>query len=263
MQRNWSARMRRYVRLLTIIGLLAISGCGEDALVPCDEHAEWSGLLCREYRFGNNVPVGYLEYSYKGDSVIDITTNDTEGRLQKTATERYSGGLIRTVVERFEGGQNLVRSYNYLSNDSLECIVFGAADSSECYGYDAQGRRSSVVMWHGSEKVRSVDYRYFVDQDRLYRLNFYDGNDSLLRYWNHEYFLDGRIRIDVFTGQNSFLGHYVQNWTADGRLLNAQFTAPDQAITERTDLTYDADGRLTERNVSGPFVQSRLVYMYH
>lgn len=222
-----------------------------------------SGKLCREYRFTNDSPIGYLEYAYRGDSAIDISTYDAQANLQKTSTERYEGGQLRTVVERFGSNNRLVRSYNYLNSGLLECIVFGAVDSVECYTYDPEGRMTLVQSLADSVKLRATEYRYFVDEDRLYRIYFYDGNDSLLEYRNHEYFLDGRVRIDHFAGDHRFLGHAVEERTADGRLLSSRFTAPDLVITHRVQCSYDVSGRLTERNATRPFGNERSVWMYH
>lgn len=249
--------------LVVLLVMLLLSGCAEDALVPCSENDGPAGALCREYRFDNGSPVGHWEYTYRGDSAIDIEVFNTAGRVVRTVTERYEGGLLRTVVQRSGDGRSVVSSHHYLSNDSLELIVHGGVDSTVCFTYDAEGRRSRIEVHHGPVRVRATEYRYFVDQDRLYRVHFYDGNDSLLRYWNHEYFLDGRVRIDVYTAEHRSVGHYVQDWSADGRLLSSRFTEPDQTISRKLNLTYDAVGRLTERSETGPYLNLRTVYMYH
>lgn len=246
-----------------ILSAMMSAGCQEDVLVPCDKgDAVLSGLLCREYRFSNGIPVGYLEHTYRGDTAIDISVYDTQAILRKTSTERYHDGLLRTVVERFDNGSRQVRSYNY-GDGHLDAIVFGAVDSVQSYTYDALGRLSVVVVQAGDVRLRSTEHRYFVDEDKLYRLNFYDGNDSLLEYRNHEYFLDGRVRIDHYTSGHAFLGYTLELWTSDGRLLSSQFTAPDQAITHRVILTYNAHGLLTERTETRPFFSDRSVFMYH
>jgi len=255
--------MNRFSLLAALIPLLFI-GCQPDVLLPCEQsNQEWSGLLCREYRFRNGSPIGYLDYTYRGDSAIDISTYDTQAILQKTSTERYDAGQLRTVVERFGSDNRLVRSYNYSNSGLLDCIVFGAVDSSECYTYDAQGRVRLMEWYADTLRLRATEYRYFEDEDRLYRINFYDGSDSLLEYRNHEYFLDGRVRIDHFAGDHSFLGHEVEMRTMDGRLLSSRFTAPDQSITHRTECSYDANGRLIERTATRPFGSERTVRMYH
>jgi len=255
--------MNRFSLLAALIPLLFI-GCQPDVLLPCEEsEAILNGKLCREYRFTNGSPIGYLEYAYRGDTAIDINTYDTQAILQKTSTERYDAGQLRTVVERFGSDNRLVRSYNYLNSGLLDCIVFGAVDSAECYTYDPQGRVTLVQSLADSVKLRATEYRYFEDEDRLYRIIFYDGSDSLLEYRNHEYFLDGRVRIDHFAGDHSFLGHAVEMRAIDGRLLSSRFTAPDQTITHRTECSYDANGRLIERTAARPFGSERSVWMYH
>lgn len=244
--------------------LMLLFGCQPDALLPCEEDdAELSGLLCREYRFSNGSPVGYLEYAYRGDSAIDISTYDTQGILKKTATERYEGGLLRTVVERFSSESRVVRSYNYSVTGLLDCIVFGAVDSTQCHTHDTQGRITEVRWQADSLLLRATEYRYFEDEDRLYRVYFRDGNDSITEYRNHTYFLYGRVRIDHFTGQHVFLGHTVEERTPDGRLISSRFMAPDQTLTHLTYCTYDADGRITERGSTHPFGSEQNVYMYH
>lgn len=255
--------MTRFSPLAALFPLLLI-GCRPDVLLPCDQtDLEFSGLLCREYRFSNGNPIGYLDYTYRGDSAIDISTYDTHSMLQKTATERYADGQLRTVVERFGNDNRLVRSYNYSNSGLLNCIIFGAADSSECYFYDAQDRVRMVEWRADTLRLRATEYRYFADEDLLYRLNFFDETDSLVEYRNHEYFLDGRVRIDHFTGGHVFLGHAVEQRNAEGSLLTSRFTAPDQVVTNRIDYTYDAHGRITERNSIRTFNSERSVFMYH
>jgi len=250
--------------LLSILMPLLLMGCGPDVLLPCEEgDAELSGLLCREYRYVNGSPIGYLEYAHRGDSAIDISTYDTQAILQKTSTERYSNGQLRTVVERFSNGSRVVRSYNYLSNDSLECLVFGAADSTEYFLYDEMGRRSRAERRTGETLTGAVDYRYFEDEDALYRITMRNGMDSILEYRNHEYFTDGRVRIEHFGADHAFKGYTLRQWTADGQLLTSYFTDPEMVTTERLEFIYDAQGRPTERIAKGTSGSDRSVFMYH
>lgn len=222
-----------------------------------------SGKLCREYRHANGSPVGYLEYSYFGDTVIDINTFDTEGILRKTTTQRFNNGLLQAVVERFENGDRTVSSYYYDSNDSLECIVFGAADSTECIFYDERARRIRMERRAGEVPIRAIGYRYFEDEDRLFRVSYFTSTDSLVEYRDHEYFIEGKLRIDHFSSDHSFLGHTLEVRGADGRLLSTQFTAPDQALTYKATFTYDARGYLTDRTIVHSFISERTVYLYH
>lgn len=245
-----------------LFGCFAIQSCGADELLPCDEDAALLGLLCREYRYENETPVGFVDFVYNKDSIVEQYLYDAQTILRKTVIERYEGGQLQTVAERYQNGLNIVSSYHYLSNDSLECIIFGAADSSTCFTY-VNGKRFKEEAYHGPDMVRYSEYRYYPQDGRLFRISRFDGNDSLLSYLDYDYFFGGIIRVDHYLGDHTFIGYEVTDMDVAGNVLSVQYADSSGAARWRLDNTYDADGRLTETNEIFPFGSHRSVFIYH
>jgi hypothetical protein len=247
---------------LVVIFVLVFSSCGVDEIIPCSSDAMHSGKLCREYRYSNGSPVGYVEYSYSGDTTIDQTFFDNDGNLVKSITERYSNGLLQAKVERLENGTTTVGSYHYLSNDSLECIVFGAADSSQCLSY-VNGKRVKVEYFHGESRNRYQEYRYYEDDARLFRISYFNQNDSLIQYRTYGYYFGGIVRIDYANSSFEPLGYEVLNFSDEQYLESSQFTDTTGRITHRLEQVYDASNRLSESIEESTLGTSRILYLYN
>lgn len=248
---------------LGMVITVLFTGCMADQPIECEPIAGSEGKLCREYRYENDASVGYVQYTYQGDTAIDQSHFDPFHSLRKTETRSYWDGQLRSKVERFADGSRVVRSYNYLPSDSLECIVFGMVDSTVCFDYDGLDRRILETHAIGDVVTRSTEFRYFEDEDRLYRVSFRDANDSITEYRNHIYFFDGTVRIEHFSSNHTFLGHAVENWTTDGRLLQWQFSDTTGVVIETKVWLYDAHGRLVERISQRAFSNSRSLFLYH
>jgi YD repeat-containing protein len=256
-----SIRWRNTALGTAVAALMA--GCMADQPVECEPVVGAEGKLCREYRYENGNSVGYVQYAYRGDTAIDLSHFDPFHSLRKTETRSYWEGQLRSVAERFADGSRVVRSYSYLPGDSLECIVFGMVDSTVCFGYDALHRRIRETHATGDTVTRSIDYRYFEDEDRLYRISFRDASDSITEYRNHIYFFDGTVRIEHFAGEHTFLGHAVEQWAPDGRLLSRRFSDTTGTVTATAEWRYDPQGRLTERISQEAFRSVRSILLYH
>jgi hypothetical protein len=247
---------------LVLIFIVVFSSCGVDEIIPCSADAMHSGKLCREYRYSNGSPVGYVEYSYSGDTILDRTFFDNNGNLVKSITERYSNGLLQAKVERLENGTTTVGSYHYLSNDSLECIVFGAADSSQCLSY-INGKRVNVEYFHGEFRVRYQEYRYYEDDGRLFRISYFNQDDSLVHYRTYDYYFGGIVRIDYANPNHAHLGFEVLNYLDEQYLETSQFTDTTGRITHRLEHVYDENKRLSESMEESTFGTSRILYLYN
>jgi hypothetical protein len=257
MSLNW----QNIAFVITMLTLMA--GCTADQPVECEPADGLEGKLCREYRFENGTSVGYVQYAYRGDTAIDLSHFDPSHSLRKTETRSFWEGQLRSVVERFPDGSRVVRSYNYLPNDSLECIVYGMVDSTVCLDYDDIQRAVRKTYVAEGQLTRSIEYRYFEDEDRLYRISFLDANNSIIEYRNHIYFFDGTVRIEHYSGNNTFIGHAVERFRADGKLSSRQFSDSDGVASENTEWVYDAIGRLVERSSIKAFSNERTVFLYH
>jgi hypothetical protein len=247
---------------LVLIFVLVFSSCGVDEIIPCSADAMHSGKLCREYRYSNGTPVGFVDYSYSGDTIIDRTFFDNDGNLVKSITERYSNGLLQAKVERFETGITIVGSYHYLSNDSLECIVFGPADSSQCLSY-VNGKRVKVEYFHGESRKRYQEYRYYEDDERLFRISYFNQDDSLVQYHSYSYYFGGIVRIDYASSSHTPLGYTVLNFSDEQFLETSQFTDTTGQITHRLEQVYNASNRLSESIEESTFGTSRILFMYN
>jgi len=241
---------------------MVFSSCGVDEIIPCSADAMHSGKLCREYRFSNGNPVGYVEYFYSGDTAIDQTFFDNDGNPVKSITERYSNGLLQAKVERLENGTTTVGSYHYLSNDSLECIVFGAVDSSHCLSY-LNNKRVRFEHFHGESRVRYQEYRYYEDDGRLFRISYFNQNDSLIHYRTYDYYFGGIVRINYANSNHVTLGYTVLDFSENHYLESSQFTDTTGQITNRLEQVYDASYRLSESIEESAFGTSRILFMYN
>jgi|GEM_PF-995688 len=256
-------RMKQILnKTLVLIFVLVFSSCGVDEIIPCSADAMHSGKLCREYRYSNGNPVGYVEYSYSGDTIIDQTFFDNDGNLVKSITERYSNGLLQAKVERLENGTTTVGSYHYLSNDSLECIVFGAADSAQCLSY-VNGKRVKVEYFHGESRKRYQEYRYYEDDERLFRITYFNQNDSLIHYRTYDYYFGGIVRIDYANPNHVPLGNAVLKFSEEQYLESSQFTDMTGAMTHQLQNVYDTNKRLSESMEKSTLGTSRILYLYN
>ena len=256
-------RMKHFlISTLGLIFMMVFSSCGVDEIIPCSADAMHSGKLCREYRYSNGNPVGYVEYSYSGDTIIDRTFFDNDGNLVKSITERYSNGLLQAKVERLENGTTTVGSYHYLSNDSLECIVFGAVDSSHCLSY-LKNKRVRLEHFHGESRVRYQEYRYYEDDGRLFRISYFNQDDSPIQYSTYSYYFGGIVRIDYANSSFEPLGYEVLNFSEEKYLETSQFTDTTGQITNRLDQVYDASNRLSESIEESTFRTSRILFLYN
>lgn len=248
---------------LTALTCILLSACDQDALIPCQGDGDAQGRLCREYRFSNGVPVGYIDFTYRGDTMVEKSYFDQLGIVQSTVTERYAEGVLRSVSSRFESGTQVVSSYHYQPDDSLQMIVYGAVDSVVMFHYGPHGLRSRVEFLRSDTVHRAISYRYFEDEPRLYQTQYYSGADSLTEYRSREYFIQGKVRTDHFSPSHQFLGHTIEEWMDGQRLISSRFTAPDQTVTHTLVNTYDAQGRLSEAFETFPYGSDRSVYMYN
>jgi len=254
--------MERNIASIIVLCLLSLASCQVDQLVPCDTDPAYTGLLCREYRYAGDQILGTVEYSYAGDSIIRKEIFDQNAKLLKSTIERYANGLLQTVAHRLDNGNTTVATYHYLSNDSLECIVYGAADSSFCLHY-ADGKRDVATTYHGTTVERYHIYRYHQTDGKLFRISFFDGKDKLKYYHTYEHFYGNRLRIDHHLHNHVHLGYWIMDRTADGTVLSAQFTDSAKAVTHSIENTFDADGVLTETREEAQGTSRKNVFFYH
>lgn len=241
--------------------LLLLSSCSSDGLVPCDGEGP-EGKLCREYRHANGSPVGYVEFKYQGDSMIVSRSFNQNSALQKTETERFESGRTTVISEQYPDQNSKVQTWHYNGSDSLESIVYGANDSMLQIVYEA-GKRKRESYLNAGELNRYLEYRYFQDDGKLYRIYLYDSKDVLLSYRSFEYFNTGHHRVSYFSGDHTLLGRRVYRFSQSGLISSVEFTDSSGTVTEREDYIYDAHLNLSEMTGTRPGQTYKSVFLYY
>lgn len=257
-----SPRLMRNWWLILFIFLLA--GCSEDTLVPCNS-GQQTGKLCREYRYYNDQPQGFVQYHHQGDSVLVLEIYDQQSVLEKTVREQFVNGKTTVITEQFPGEVSRVQSLHYNEFDSLSLIVYGANDSSLIITYQ-EGKRYRETMMADDLPVRYTQYRYYQDDGMLYRITEYDGNDSILSYRNFDYFNgnDGTFyRATLYTSAHELIGRKRYGFSQSGLISSMEFRLVDGTLAESMEYIYDSAQMLTEVHGQRFANTSKSVYLYN
>jgi hypothetical protein len=250
---------------LTIFSLLLffLVSCAPDELIPCSEDGP-SGELCREYRYYNDDPQGYVEFEYLGDSVVS-SLYDQHSILQKTIIERFEDGRIISVTSQYPDQGSVVGTYHYNEMDSLFLIVYGANDSSLQISY-VDGKRFRETRLIEEVMVGYIEYRYFQDDGKLYRKSLFDANDSLINYRNFDYFNTNgieRYRATEYSAEHELIGRRLFTFSQNGLISSMEYKLADGTVAETMGYLYDSAGKLTEQSGTSYSNTSKSVYLYH
>ena len=251
------------MRIYTILFLIAVlSSCETDRLAPCEEGLGSVGNVCRQYRFADERSIGYIDYIYEADSLRRESYFDEDVRLRKTVTYRYENGRISSIAEQFPNQATRVQTWHYNEMDSLWQVVYGSNDSIIQITY-VDGKRKEQRFFHNGQLNRSLEYRYFQDDGKLYRVSYFNDNDSLLSYRNHEYFSTGQQRVSHYTSDHALIGRRVYRFSQLGLITSNEFTNSEGVVTYREDYIYDIAGKLVESNKTDRGQTSKNVYLYY
>jgi hypothetical protein len=247
-------------KLAFLFTLVVFAACSTDELAPCiDDGPE--GELCREYRYFNESPEGYVEFKLYGDSVATSDFYNQNSKLVKTITERFENGQIRVIAEQFPNEASRIQTFHYNEVDSLSRVVYGANDSVLEITYE-NGKRLQEAYFHGGELTRYFQYRYFLDDGNLYRIYAYDKDSVQVSYRSFEYFSTGQNRISSFTADHKLIGREVYS-SQNGLLTFVQFTDSTGTVTERADYIYDAAFNLTEKTEIKAEQTYKSIFLYY
>lgn len=249
----------RYAYLLFIVFVL--SSCETDSIIPCDGDGP-TGKACREYRYHDDSPSGYVDFIYEGDSVLISEIYNQHHRLQKTLKKWSVNGQTTVIAEQYPDENTKVQTWHYNELDSLSAIVFGANDSSIQISYE-NGRRKTESYLIGGSLNRYFSYRYFQDDGNLYRIYRYNSQDSLLSYRSFEYFSTGQTRVSYFTSNHELIGRRVFRFSQSGLISSMEFTNAEGVVTERSDYLYDASFNLVEKTETLPSGTYKSVILYY
>lgn len=252
--RNWSF----------ILFILFTCGCSEDALVPCNSDQP-TGKVCREYRYYNDQPQGFVQFDHQGDSALVSEIYGQQSALLKTVREQFVDGKTSVITEQFPEEVSRVQSWHYNEMDSLSMIVYGANDSSLLITYD-EGKRYRETMIVDDVAIRFSQYRYYQDDGLLYRITEYNGNDSVLSYRNFDYFNgnDGTFyRATFYTAEHELIGRRRYSFSQNGLISSMEFRLADGTLAESKEYIYDSAGKLTEEHGQQYGNTSKSVYLYN
>lgn len=237
--------------------------CSTDDVIPCSEDGI-PGELCRVYRFYNDDAVGYTEFDYQGDTTVIQDFYSPNSRLQKSVVERFVNARLVALTEQFPEEESRVQTFHYNDFDSLFLVVYGANDSSLVISYENVKRKTEDLMIN-AEVIRRKEYRYFQDGGDLYRVSFYLGTDSLLRYQNYDYFSGNGVnqyRESVYNPDFSLIGRRLYTFTQSGLIKSMEFRLENGTVAETANYIYSGSGKLEEAHSELNGIPSKSIYVY-
>lgn len=251
--RNW----------LFILGIVII-GCKEDGLVPCTDEQP-AGKVCREYRYYNSSPQGFVEFQHMGDSLQVATVRNASSVEVKTIRKQYDGGKLIAVTDQFPNADSRVETWHYNESDSLSFIIYGANDSTLFITY-LDGKRHLETTVVNDEVTHYSELRYFEDDGKLYRVSHYNADDSLLGYRNYDYF-DGNdgsfYRTTHFNGNFELIGRKRYGFSPLGLINSMEYRLADGSLAQSKEYFYDSAGKLIEEHGLLFGNTSKSVYLYY
>ena len=248
-------------RIVFIFLITILAACQTDPILPCNEEGP-VGKICREYRYSNDVAIGYVEYEYENESKITANIFNQQSNITKTVVEQFENGKTSIIAEQYPTSDSKVQTWHYNETDSLFLIFYGFNDSTLEIMYE-NGKRIREDYFHSDSLDRWVAYRYYQDDGKLYRKSFYSKSDSLLFYENYQYFSTGQNRVTYFSPNHQIIGRRVYRFSQLGLITSVEFTNAEGVIGERADYIYDAAGKLTEQTSSVLGQTSKSVYLYY
>ncbi len=250
---------------LFILPVVLLFGCTEDALIPCESDDGPSGKLCREYKYFNNYPQGFVEFEHLGDSVVVSSLYSQQSVLEKTVREQFDDGRTIVFTEQFPNNGTRVQSYHYNEMDSLNLIVFGPNDSSISITYQ-EGKRYRETTIVQDAETHYRDYRYFQDDGMLYRISEYTGDSMLLSYRNFSYVTTNEgdaYRVTYYSAEHELIGRRRFSFSQNGLISSMEFRLADGTVAESKEYIYDGAGKLTEQKGQQYSNTSKSVYLYY
>lgn len=249
----------------TLFSLICLTmiGCTADVYVPCNGDGP-SGSPCREYRLYNEVAQGYVEFEYKGDSVVSNLYNQNSW-LEKTIIERYENERLISSTAQFPTAESVVSTFHYNESDSLFLIVHGTNDSALQISYQ-NGKRHIESRLVNGETVGYKEFRYFQSGGELYRISDYGADGELLGYRNFDYFNTNGIRqyrATVFTPDHQLVGRRLFTFSQLGLISSMEYKLADGTLAESKNYIYDSAGKLTEKHGSFAGNTTKSVYLYY
>lgn len=223
------------------------------------------GRICREYRYYNDEPQGYVDYSYEGDSVVMRSIYDQNHSLEKTVIHRFEGSLLSVITEQFPSRASNVTSFHYNEFDSLQLVVYGANDSSMVISYE-NGKRLRETTLVNELPTHHTDYRYFQDDGLLYRITERNGSDTILSYRNFDYFSSNQTdfyREKRYTAAHQLIGIKRFSFSQNGLISSMEFRLTNGTVVQSKEYIYDSAGNLTEEIGFDYGNTSKSVYLYH
>jgi len=242
--------------------LLCLSSCSQDVEVPCDKFGGIQDNLCREYRYVNGKSIGFLEFEYKGDSALVASFYNTNAALLQTTTTRLKDGRTNVIVTDYPDRKSLVESWHYNEMDSLNRIVFGANDSVVEMTYE-DGNRILEAHFTDSILKRYTVYHFYLNENVLFRVSDFNGQDSLLRYKTIENFSNGIRRVDYFDGNDLSSGHWRFRLSPTGLVISGEFRDENGDVAKTETYSYNSSSNPVEHIETKADQTSKSVFLYY
>lgn len=248
--------------------LLAATGCRVDELSPCEGDIGIPGLLCKEYRFLEEEPIGSLSYFYDKNGILTrVDYNAVDGELKKYILYIYDGDkLMKEISHKPNGEQIQEVTFNYNENNSLLGI-----DSTESSGQVSRKtfEYENEVLRRESEYRQEVltnyaNYQYF-DDGTLFKKLYHKGNGSLTGYTTYEFYSNSITRYKHYTASHIYLGYDAEHRNADDKITEFTSYNPAFEILSTTKYTYDELNQLEEKveyDENGKVI-AKYVYKYY
>lgn len=266
--KKWKFMQRLVMPLFIALLILAVSGCRVDELSPCDGEIGVPGLLCKEYRFLDNEPIGSLSYYYDKDGILNrVDYNATNGDLKKYVLYINDGDDLMKEISHDPDGKKLEEIvYGYNEENSIASIDTIEDDikvSNRVFEY-----QNSILQRENYYKDEILDsyltYEYH-DDGTLFKTRHYRGDGSLKMYMTHEYYDNYITRYRYYTASHIYLGYDLERRNSNEQVIRFTSYGPNSNILNYTEYKYNELYQLAEEvnfdEEEKPV--SNIIYKYH
>ncbi len=238
----------KYFYSLVFVSFILLSSCRVDDFSPCDDAPGMEGLLCKEFRFENNVSIGYLAYYYNAEKHLSRKDyKAVDGELKKYDTFIYENGKLSKEQSYDENAKMLLeKEYHYDAFSNLSNVYHiedGVEVSYKSFEYTDTLLQKESNFNH-TELENYTVYQYYNGETNLYRKSLYSAAGELLSYTNIEYFVNNYERHNHYNGSHAFTGYDVFNFDEAGNLTRSSVYDATGKLLSYIEYSYNADGQL-------------------
>lgn len=202
------------------------------------------GMLTKHARTGANGSDSAEKYTYEGDRIKTITT---DGKSQEY-TYDPAGNVVKTVTSTPDGTVTDVFTYDAAGNLLKRVSSTPDGTCTDVFTYDASHRVTQEIYTDEDGDVYTDTYTYDANGHKTQEMNTYpDGETEKYEYTYDEHgnpirqiYTDMRAEVETTT--------WIYTYDANGRMTQRNRT--DAICTQ--ECTYDTAGNLTKERVTYP-----------